>query len=103
MRRDVFPEAVGFGGKQFIHGSGLLFAGAAAHLGANGLGGDVLRLAMQPSGQDGALGELMGAPGQGHKRTLCHILGQVRVANHAQRGGIDEVKVPPHQFGKRGL
>ena len=90
-------------GKQFIQGSGLLFAGAAAHGGADGLGGDVMRRAMQSPGQDGAFGELRRAPRQGHKRALRHILGQVRVANHAPRGGIDEVNVPPHQFSKRGL
>ena len=32
-----------------------------------------------------------------------HIFGQVRVANDVRRGGIDEVNVPPDQFGKRDL
>lgn len=34
---------------------------------------------------------------------LCHILGKVRVANHAQSRRIDQVNVPVHQFGKRGF
>ena len=92
---------VGFGGKQFVHGGGLLFAGAAAHIGADGFGREVLRRAMQPAGQDGAVRELPGILRQRHKHTLRHVLGQVRIANHAQRGGIDEVNVPAHQFGKR--
>ena len=101
MRGDVFPDGVGFGGKQFVHGGGLLFAGATAHIGADGVGREVLRRAMQPAGQDGTVRELPGILRQGHERALRHVLGQVRVANHAQRGGIDEVNVPAHQFGKR--
>lgn len=40
---------------------------------------------------------------QRHKRALCHVLRQMRVADHAQGGGINEVNVPPHKFGKRGV
>ena len=103
MGGDVFPESVGFGGKQFIHGGGLLFAGAAAHIGADGVGGEVLRRAMQPAGQDGPVGQLPGILRQGHKHALRHVLGEMRVADHPQGGGINEVNVPAHQFGKRRL
>ena len=50
MRGDVLPARVGFGGKQFIHGGGLLFAGTTAHIGADGVRREVLRSAMQPAG-----------------------------------------------------
>jgi len=40
-------------------------------------------------------------PRQSQKHLLRHVLGQVRVANHPQRGGIDEVNVSAHEFGKR--
>ncbi len=35
------------------------------------------------------------------RHTLGHVFGLVRIANHPQRGGIDEVNVTPHQLGKR--
>ena len=46
------------------------------------------------------------APGRARLASIQaarHIFGQVRVAHHAQRSRIDEVNVPPRQFGKRGL
>src|SRR5205823_3420861 len=42
MRGNVLPSGVGFAGKQLVHSGGLLFAGATAHIGADGLRGDVL-------------------------------------------------------------
>jgi hypothetical protein len=50
LGRELVPRGVGFGGKQFIHGGGILFAGATPHIGADGLRGNVLRGAMQPAG-----------------------------------------------------
>ena len=47
--------------------------------------------------------ELWCVIGQRHKRALSHISGQMRVANHPQRGGIDEVNVPLHEFGERRI
>ncbi|HMJ64099.1 MAG TPA: hypothetical protein VK615_02020, partial [Candidatus Binatia bacterium] len=47
--------------------------------------------------------ELSGIPSQRHKNTLGDVLGKVRIANHAQHGGINEINVPSHQLGKRGL
>src|SRR6185436_1661286 len=81
----------------------LLFAGATAHVGADGLGGDILRRAMQPPGQDSAFSELRPASRQCRKRALRHVFSQMRIANHAQRCGVDEIHVPAHQFGERGF
>ena len=58
---------------------------------------------MQPAGQNGTVCELVSGSREGNKHALRHVLGQVRVANHAQRGGIDEVNVPAHQFGEGHL
>jgi hypothetical protein len=55
---------------------------------------------MQPAGQHRTIRQLPGLPGESHKHRLRYILGQVHIANHAPRGRIDEVKVPPHQFGE---
>ena len=49
---------------------------------------------MQPAGQDETSGKPWSILRQGHKHTLRNVFGQVRVPNHPQRGGIDEVNVP---------
>src|ERR1043165_1139671 len=98
MRGDVFPDVAGFGGKQFFHGDGVLFSRAAALNRADGLSSNVLRSAMQPAGQDGTIDELSGALCQRHEHTLGHILRQMRVADHAPGGGIDQIHVAAHQF-----
>ncbi|MEI2725816.1 MAG: hypothetical protein V9H26_20565 [Verrucomicrobiota bacterium] len=103
LRSDVFPKGVWFGGEQFVHGGDLLFANPAAHIGADGLRGDVLRGAMQPTGQHRAIHELGGAAGEREEHALGHILCEVRVTNHAQRGGMDEIHMPTHQFGERRI
>ena len=103
MRCDVFPAGIRFGGKQFVHGNGLLFTIATAYLGADGIGGEVLCRAMQPAGQNRPVGQLWRIFCEGHKYTLGHVLGQVCVPDHSQRGGINEVNVPADEFGKRGL
>ena len=43
MRGDRLPNRLGFGGKQMVHGGGLLFTRTAAHFATNGIGGKVLR------------------------------------------------------------
>jgi hypothetical protein len=83
VRGDVFPEGVGFGGKQFIHGGGFLFANATAHLGADGVGRKILRRSMQPAGEHVTVRKLRGVLCQSYEHTLRHILGQVRIANQA--------------------
>ena len=47
--------------------------------------------------------ELPGVLRQRYEHRLRHVLGQVRIANHAHRGGMDQVNMPPHEFGKRRL
>ncbi len=99
----MFPDGIGFGGKQFIHRGGLLFAGATAHIGANDFSREVLRCPMQPAGKDGAACEVPGILRQRHECVLGNVLREVRVANHAPRSRMDQINVPPHQFGKRCL
>ena len=93
---DVFPDGFGFVGKQFVHGDGFLFAGAAALNGADGLGGNILCGAMQPAGQYPAICESSGILRERNKHALGDILGEVRIANHPQRGGINEIHVAAH-------
>ncbi len=100
MRSDAVPGGVGFGGKQFIHGGSLQFAGATAHIGSYNFGREVLRRTMQPTRQDGAVGELSRVLCQCQEYSLGDVLGQVRVANHPYRGGMNEIDVAPHQFGE---
>jgi hypothetical protein len=69
--------ALGFGGEQFVHGSGLLFSMAAAHVGPDGLRGNVLCGAMQPAGKHRAVSELPGIFCEGDEYALGHILGEM--------------------------
>ncbi len=101
MRGNVFPRGVRFGGKQLVHDDGLLFAGAAAHVRADGFRGNVLRGAMQPAGQHPAIGDSSGAFREGNEHPLRHVLGQVRIGYHPHRSGMDQVHVPAHQFSER--
>jgi hypothetical protein len=101
VRSNLLPGDIGFGSEQFIHGNGPLFASAATHIGANGLRGDILRSAMQPTGQDRTIRELRCAFCQRDEGGLAHVLGKVRIADHAPRGGVNEIHVPPDQFGER--
>jgi hypothetical protein len=103
MRGNFFPGCVRLGGKQFIHGSGFLFAVAAADIGANDIGRKVLGRAMQPARQDSAVRKIRGVLGEGYKHSLRDVLRQMPVANHAQRSGIDEVNVASDQFAEGGF
>jgi hypothetical protein len=49
------------------------------------------------------MGELPGVLRQRHKHALGHVFGLVRIANHPQRRGIDEVNMTAHQLGERRL
>ncbi len=103
MRGDILPDDVGFGGKQFVHGGSLLFAGATAHIGANKLARGVLRRAMQPAGYDGMIRELPSILCKGHKHSLGHVPSEMRVTNHPDGGGINQINVPAHEFGESGF
>ena len=103
LRSDLFPVVVGRGGEQIIHDGSLLFADPAADVGADGLRRDVLRGAMQPAGQHRAVGELTRVFRESDEDTLRHVLGEVRITHHAQRGRIDEIDVAPHEFREGGL
>ena len=75
----------------------------ATHVRADGVGGEILRRAVQPAGQHRMARELPGILRERDKHTLRYILRQVGIANHPKRGGINEVNTPAHQLGKRRL
>ena len=56
---------------------------------------------MQPAGQHRAIRELGGVFREGDEHALGHVLSEVRIANHAQRRGIDEIQMAAQQFGER--
>ena len=55
---------------------------------------------MQPAGKNGMIRELLRILRQDDKRTLSHIFRQVGVANHPERGRINKINVPSHEFGQ---
>ena len=58
---------------------------------------------MQPAGQYPAIYELGGILRERNKHALGDILGEMGIANHAQRDGINEIHVAAHQFGEGRL
>src|SRR5206468_820264 len=58
---------------------------------------------MQPAREQRALRELGGIFCQRDEHPLRHVVGEVRIANHSPRSGIDEIHVTAHEFGKRGF
>ena len=80
-----------------------MFMRSAAHVRADGVGGEILGGAMKPASQHISSGQIPGIPGQNHEDGLRDILRRVLIANHASRGGIDEIDVSPLQLGKRRL
>src|SRR5437764_4977512 len=103
MRRDLVPDGIGFTGKQFVHGHGFLFAGAAAHVRADTFGSEILGGAMQPAGENGMIHKSRCLLRERDKYSLRDILGELGIAHHPQSGGVDEVNVASHEFGKSGL
>jgi hypothetical protein len=55
---------------------------------------------MQPTGQDGAVGEFSGILRQRCECALGNVFRQVRIADHPQGSGIDQVSIAANQFGK---
>ena len=101
VRRDLVPDGIGFIGKQFAHG--FLFAGAAAHIRADTFGSEILGGAMQPAGENGMIHKSHCLLRERDKYSLRDILGELGIAHHPQSGGVDEVNVASHEFGKSGL
>ena len=101
VRSDFLPRGVGFG--EFIHGGGLLFAVAAAHLGADGLRGDVPCRTVEPAGEHRVIHEFSGVFRQRHEHALRHIFGKVAVIHHPERGGMNEVNMPTDKLGEGRL
>jgi hypothetical protein len=83
-----------------IHGGCLLFVAVAAGFTSDGARSDKASCAEEPAGQNGFAIEGRGLAGQNQKDRLGDVLGQVRVANLAQGGGVNQVEVPVDQFGK---
>jgi hypothetical protein len=90
--------------EKFIHGIGLLFARLPALLGAVGVQCHPACRRVKPSGKGGMFGEALSLPGKFGKNLLSHIFGAMRVtAYQTKRGRINQVHMPPNQFGKGGF
>ena len=87
----------------FNHFSSLLFAGTAAYIRAHDIAGDVLGGAVQPARQDGTVNKFARILRQRDECCLGDILREMSVLDHPQGGGVDQIDVAPHQFGKRAL
>lgn len=101
VRGDFLPR--GFSFAIFVHGGGFLFTGSAAHLGADGLRGDVPCGAMQPAGQHRMVREFPGILRQRDEHALRHVLGEMWIIHHPDCGGVHEIDVPAHQLGEGGF
>ena len=86
-----------------MHGGGFLFAGFAAHFGADALRGDVPRRAVQPAAQHRVIRQLSGIFRQHDEHALRHVFGKMRIIQHPQRPGMHEIDVPANQLGECGL
>jgi hypothetical protein len=85
-----------------MHGGGSLFAVAPAQFAALGGGRDITGVTMEPAGE-GTLGtQQTGFARKIQENCLRYVSGQPGVScDLANRNGINEVNVPPNQFGKR--
>ena len=83
-----------------MHSGGLLFTGGAADIGADGVGGEVACGAMEPAGQNRMFRQPRCILRQSDEDGLGYILGRLRIANEPQSCRINEINVPPDQFGE---
>jgi len=104
-RKEVVPGRLGRGiAEEFIHGIGLLFPRLPPLFCAIGAQRYQARGRVEPAGQRGMLAEALRLPGEFSEDLLRHVLGAMDVAAcQSQRGGIDEIHVPPNQFGESGF
>ena len=100
VRGNPLPSGLGIVAHQSVHGHGFLFAGPAPFDGAHRLCGDVSRGGMQPSRQRGTPGQLRRTSRQREEHALGYVFGEVWITNDSSGGGMDEIKMAPHQFGK---
>lgn len=85
-----------------MHEVGLVFAGAAALVGAEQVDRGVARGGVEPGRQHRVTGKRAGFAGEFGEHLLRNIGRAVRVAARAAQGrGIDEVEVPSHE-GREG-
>ena len=102
MWRELRPDG---GGVRVVQGGlhiSLLFARVAAGVGAAHLGGGEPRGFVEPAGEQGFLAQSRRLAREDDLKTACVTPCSVAVvAGAAPRDGIDEVEVPPHEFGGR--
>ena len=58
---------------------------------------------MQPTGEHGAVQQLGCVFCEGNEGALGHIFSEMRIADHSQRGGKDQIDVTMHELGKGGF
>lgn len=83
------------------HFGGLLFVTGTARLHPKNISRGEAGGFEKPGGKDRVSPQVRRPPCQGYEHDLGHILGRRRVADLSQGDGIDEIHVPPDQFGKR--
>ena len=84
---------------QGVHFHGFAFARLTAALAAQGLGGDVIGVLMQPSAQHDSSSQRAALPRQADEDHLRHVLCQLCIPAHqAQRRRMDKVDVARDQF-----
>jgi len=96
----MIPLIIRVSGKQFVHGSSLLFATHRRTLVRTVL--LAIFCAVRCSQPD-KMGRLVSFPGILRQRCECalgNVFRQVRIADHPQGSGIDQVSIAANQFGK---
>ena len=95
---DVRP--VGGGGVHGVQFAGDLFAQLAAGFAADDINGGAAGDLVEPRGEDGVGREAVRLAGEVGEGGLGDLLGQLRRADLAQRGGEDEVEVAADDLGE---
>ena len=87
--------------EEFIHCVSLLFACFASSFRSIHAQGHVPCRRVEPAYQHRVPGQTLRLPRSFREDLLCHVLRRVNVTVHQpQRGRIDQVHMPPSQFGK---
>ncbi len=95
---DVRP--IGGGGVHGIHLGGDLFAQLAAGLAADDVNGGAAGDLIKPRGEDGIGRKAAGVAGEVGEDGLGDFLGELRGADLAERGGMDEIEVAADDLGE---
>src|SRR5471030_507275 len=103
MRREFFPDGGIVGLVQGGLHISLLFARVAAGVGAEQPGGGEPRGFIEPAGEQSFFAQPRRLARKDDEDGLRHVVRVAVVAGAAPRDGIDEVDVPPHEFGEGRL